>query len=652
VYETSSLIEMHARRPRILSGEGAILEDRASQWNASASIINTRLEKLGGVGTYERVIQHLKGQGDSQAENTAPAAFKLIKDSYLVRITCRHNDPERVAVSANAFAEVTQLLAFEENKIDSDNAVAWMETQAATQKKVLEDAGKALVDFRSRNKLDILESKKETAADKVLALNQELVAIRSQEVQAKDFYAAIEAGTLPPATPGADICEQRIAEWRAAMTARDALLVKYRAGHPKILAAVEAIAVRRAEAKKAVDQARAAARSRLDLLGEQAGSIEIEVEKARAQSAEFDLQLLNMNVEFESLERAKASAEITYTGILRRIEDARRSADENTTTVKIVEKALIPKFPVYPKVGMMLTLGLLLGLGCGVGVSFLREVFDDLIGSSRDIEETLGLRILGLVPYRKDAVRKELAKASMREGSHVITEAFATIRGLLCSPQYREKTTSLLITGTAPAEGKTVIACNLAITFARSGVKTLLVDFDLRRPRIERIFSEIKDAEALLDILKMEKPDIADFCRLPCSTECNNLDVIISRADHSSTPAEVMGTPVIQHFMRWAKETYDQVIFDCPPHGLLGDAGVLASQVGGVIVVCRANKSRRHSLRQAAQYFGDIGANVLGVVVSAVKFGTGGYFNSSSYYHNDYYQPKYYVPEEAPGVGE
>ena len=90
--------------------------------------------------------------------------------------------------------------------------------------------------------------------------------------------------------------------------------MKYRAGHPKILAAVEAIAVRRAEAKKAVDQARAAARSRLDLLGEQAGSIEIEVEKARAQSAEFDLQLLNMNVEFESLERAKASAEITYTG--------------------------------------------------------------------------------------------------------------------------------------------------------------------------------------------------------------------------------------------------------------------------------------------------------------------------------------------------
>lgn len=653
IYQASGLIEMHARRPRILDREGAILEDRAYSWK-SESIINTRIQKLRGKETRERVVQYLREKGDAQPQHLAAASFSQIPESFLVRITCRHTDPERAAVSADAYAEVTRKLALEENRADSENAVAWLKSQAAAQKEVLEEAEATLMDFRTRHKLDLVLSRKTTASVKVERLNSELVGIRSRQVQAQDLCTTLDnidinidaMGKLPSSTPGADVIRQSVAQWRRAIADRETLLVKYRPQHPKVQAAGQVVSVRRNEVLEAVEQAGRSAQANVDLLKQQAASIKEEMETYRALTAELELKIVQLNGELDGLQRAKQTANMSYQGILRRIEEARLSADENTTTVKIVEQASVPVAPVSPNARSLFMFSLLLGLIAGGGLAFLKELLDDLISSSGDIEESLGLRVLGLVPYREKAARRDLARTTLKQGSHAMAEAFASIRTLLCSSHNRESTTSLLVTSTAPEEGKTVVACNLAITFARSGMKTLLVDFDLRRPRIGRIFSEIQDAEPLLAVLKDEEAGNDDFSRLPRSTDCRNLDVITNRADKEISPAEIVGGATVERFMKWAVESYDQVVFDSPPHGLLSDAGVLAGQVSGVLLVCWANKTRRHSLRQAARHFDELGANVLGVVVNGVKFGRNGYFGSYDYYHRGYYQPKYHEAEQ------
>jgi len=653
IYQASSMIEMHTRRPRILNQEGGILEDRATSWKYADSIVNTRLRKLNSIGTRERVAQYLAEQKMPEPSDVSTAEFSLIPESFLVKVSCRHPDPERAAVSANAYAAVTKILAIEENRLDSDSAVAWLETQVATQKVALEAADQAILDFRSHNKLDLLSSRKRTEAAQVMALNGELVRLDSQQLQVRDLCATLQeldvavadVDKIPPSAHGAELLQQRIVEWRTAQSDREALLAKYRPEHPRVIAADKAIEVQQAKMLKAVARAHTSAQARLHLLERQASSIEQEMETARTQSAELELQIIRLNGQLESLLRVKAGASLSYTGIQRRMEEARLVADENTTRVKLVELAQVPTSPVSPIARRLLMMGLLLGLTIGGGIAFLKEIMDDLVGSSSEIEELLGLRVLGLVPLKKRIIRRKLATACMREGSHLMTETFAGIRALLCSPQYRPFSTSLLITSTAPEEGKTIIASNLAITFARSGLKTLLVDFDLRRPRIEKIFFKMPPEHSLLDILKLDNPTTADFVQLPAASECKNLDVIVSRHDSEVTPAEIMGGSTVEHFIAWAKESYDQVVFDCPPHGLLGDAGVLAAQVDGVLAVCRINQSRRHSLRQAAQHFDDIGANLLGVVANGVPLGKGGSLGSYGYGNRDYYQPDYHLPD-------
>ena len=653
IYAATGLIEMRPRRPRIVKGADAVLDDRSYSWKGEA-IINTRLQKFRGRKMREQVVRHLKESGDPSPMNVAAPVFSLIPESYLVRITCRHTDPERAALSANAYVAVAQAVTFEENKAESRNAVAWLEEQAAAQHKVLERADRALVEFRGNSKTDVLASRQKAAKDKLLQLSEKLVEIQGKLILAVDVCETLDnmsvdfdqIGKLPASAPHADEIHTTLGRWRTAVTERDALLVKYRPQHPKAIAAEKVVEVHRKEVLGSMRRARDTAHANVQLLEQQAASLEPEIHQQRGIVADQELQMVKLNGTLTALQRAQKLADISYQGLLRRIEEARLSADEDTTTVSLVQEAVVPVAPVSPHVRRILMNGILLGLMAGVGLALLKEMLDDPITSTADVETALGLRVLGVIPLSKNVSREKLALESLREGSHAVTEAFAGVRAVLCSPKYKEDSKAILVTSTGPEDGKTVVACNLAIAFARSSMKTLLIDFDLRRPRIRGIFPDGEDAESLADMLLHEGVGEWDFGRLVRQTDCSNLDVAAGGPPKKNVSvAEVVGVDSVQRFLDWAKASYDQVIIDSPPYGLISDAGVLAGQVDGVLLVCWADRSRKHSLRHATQQLEDIGANVMGVVVNAVRFDRGSFFGRYDYYHREYDRGKHYDSE-------
>ena len=195
-----------------------------------------------------------------------------------------------------------------------------------------------------------------------------------------------------------------------------------------------------------------------------------------------------------ALERERDAADMSYKGILNRIEEARLSADENTATMKIVEPARVPEKPIWPKKSVVLAVAVFLGLAAGVGLAFFTDTMEDHVTSPADIEQDLGLKMIGVVPHAALGRRDNVFTADFAERFGVLAEAFAGIRGLLDSPQYESVSRSVLITSTAPGEGKTLSSCSLGVMSAKSGRRTLLVDFDLRRPRIVRAFGLKEDS--------------------------------------------------------------------------------------------------------------------------------------------------------------
>ncbi|MFC1497523.1 GumC family protein [Verrucomicrobiota bacterium] len=631
-----------------------VAQDESLGGVRSYDIFNTRLEKFKGNSMRKRVAERLAQMGVEDPTNAAVATISLVPDSYLMRFTCRDADPGRAAVRANVFGEMAEEISLEENRALSDKAVVWLRAQAISKQVLLDKADNALIAFRRENKIDLLESQKKTAEQSVMNLSLEFEVADGEANQAESLAVPLNTfgtnltmiGELPDETPRGLEIRKKLGEWRGAKTERDNLLIKYRPQHPKITEVNKQIGVLEKQLLIVLNEARLAAQQSLILLTNKANSLRHRIEEQRQLASELDLRIIGLKGQVSALERERQVAENSYQSILKRIEEARLSADENTTTAILSERAIVSTTPVYPRPLRLLSLGLFVSLLLGVGIAMIREWLDDYVTTAWEVEEAIGAYVLGLVPLSKQTKRKEVALSCLHDHSQEMTEAFAGMRTTLDSPQFLQESRSIVITSTAPEAGKTIVACNLAIMFARGGSKTLLVDLDLRRPQIGTVFSVGRDVHNLTDVLSVPTAGDNEFDTLPIASECENLDLVWSKSATKVSVVDTIASDQLKRFVNWAEKKYDHVVFDMPPHGMISDAGVVSRYVGGVIVVCSANRTRKRALRQTLRHFHDLNAEVLGVVINRISFGWISRLGGYDYYHRDYYSTHYYQSGE------
>jgi capsular exopolysaccharide synthesis family protein len=300
------------------------------------------------------------------------------------------------------------------------------------------------------------------------------------------------------------------------------------------------------------------------------------------------------------------------------------------SNVTVLDGAMVPEIPIWPRKGLLIFLGVMLGAVGGMGVAFLLEYMDDSVRTQEDLEATLGLPLLGYVPRmegrRSDLARRDLV--SHREPKSTISEFFRTIRtGILYSSNGDLK--SLMVTSAGPKEGKTTNAINLAITLAAGGSRVLLVDGDLRRARIHQAFG-VPNEKGLSDLLT-GGGRLEDLVQ---ETDVENLHLLTS-GPLPPNPAEILGTPAMRGFLEEASEAYDRVILDTPPVVAVTDACILASSVDGVIQVVASSKTSRKVLERGKSQLQSVGARLLGVILNDVRVKRSGY---DSYYYAGYYR--------------
>ncbi len=646
VFEARALIEMSVRGQRIL---GDVISQDVGQ---SSEVFNTRLGRLRGdrfgLLAEERFKllwdRHAKPTPGDEIPRFAKMSYDLIRMSRLVQLKARANNKLVAAISANAAAEAAELFFQQENQDLSNAAVQWLERQAEVQKLQVTKADDGLLAFRSENNLDTLEAGQEADRQSLLSLNQMLVSYDAELLRAQEYLKAVEAVNiqgmdleagvqLPGSLPNRDAILEQIRMFRSALLQRQALLQVKTERHPDVQTIDRTIRDLGLAIRGEMEEAKASFLQQIRVLEGQRKAVSTRITDLTKRVAQQEFHLVERKARLSTLMREKDAAEIAYKSVLQRIEEARLAADENTATLKVVERASPPDQPVHPRLMLILPVGVMGGLALGFFIALGLEAVEDRIFSIAELEAGITSRIIGIIPHITGGKRQDLAMISLNQRFGQVAEAFNAVRVLLDHvnanrlKEIKKKGHAhpggqvVMFCSASPSEGKTVSATNVAITSARAGQRTLLIDCDMRRPRLGRVFEEALKAkggepEAYSLLHHLSKEDQKDYASIIVPGPIDDLDLMASVPSMEINPADLLGGGKIRNLLLWARQHYDRVIIDSPPIGIISDGLVLSSLSDGVVVVCRAGQTRHRALRHVLLQFKGVGSPVIGIIVN------------------------------------
>jgi len=327
--------------------------------------------------------------------------------------------------------------------------------------------------------------------------------------------------------------------------------------------------------------------------------------------------------ELSRLETILAGYRTSYVGLLQSYEQMRLTAAQTAYNVSVFRRADAPDEPVRPRPVLNTALAGAVGAMLAVGVAFLVEYMDDTVKTPEDVSRALNLDTLGVIG--KLAKGTEELVAVTRPLSPV-SEAFRVLRTNIRFSSVDKPLRTLLVTSAGPTEGKSTTAANLAAVMAQAGLKVVVMDADLRRPRLHQMFG-IHPRGGLTGSLLEGNMD----GRLQPS-QVEGL-AVLPAGDRPPNPSELLGSRRLQELLSLLTQHVDVVVIDSPPVLPVADAAVLAQSVDGVLLVVDAGETRRGVAQHAVDSLRQVGANVIGAVLNRVPTRKGGYY----YYYHEYY---------------
>ncbi len=642
VYRATATVEMMVRPKQAYRATAVYNETEGS----ADEILNTRLVKLRSRAVIDMVAERVRadfpnlGLSDEEMYMLLFSSVTMSprRNTRLIDISATHTKPEVAQAIANAYSLTAEKFALEQNRSAADEAVSYLKATREARRRSIEEADQAALDFRVANKIDVMESQKRTIESILMQMNSSLATMESGETKGIEILSILDeaakdpekASSLPESVPRSEEIADAQKHLQNVMAERDALLRRYTAKHPDVIEKDAVLAVAQRQYSDAVGRARETAEANLKLLRQQIAALRLKKEQNEAESSALEVQIVSARMQFEQLQRDCGVNETIYNSLLRREEEAQLAIDQSATTTTVVNQAILPTTPISPKASVAFSAGPIAGFILGFLFILIIDRFEDRITGTSDIEEHMNTKVLALIPHVPHAKREILAQMSVARRFSRVAEAFAGLRSLLDSPRYRNLTKSVLVVSTQPAEGKTITSCNIAAASALAGRKTLLIDFDMRRPRLARIFGLRENHPASL-LHTLYDGDKSKFPSLPIPSGTANLDIVTSRSSSKISPSDLLGSSIVVDFVKWACDNYDRVVIDSPPFGLVSDSIVLGTLVGSVILICRPDRSRFLAIRHALRRFTEAGSRVLGVVVNDVDFGRGAYVSNYDY---------------------
>ncbi len=313
--------------------------------------------------------------------------------------------------------------------------------------------------------------------------------------------------------------------------------------------------------------------------------------------------------------------------------------------LKITTSAIKPTEPIGPQRNRNIIVAFLVSLAAGIGLAFLLDYLDDSIRTSDDIGRHLGLPTLALIPHQASNEKRKLALTAksgnpntsmalvaLEDTRSAMAESYRHLRTSLLFSSAGKPPQTILVTSSQPSEGKTTTAINTAITLAQSGADVVIIDCDLRRPRLHNHF-DLDNTAGLTNYLSGEKNTDLLMKPYPGLPKLK----IITSGPIPPNPAELLSSNEMKNLLQFLRGNFKHVIIDSPPAISFTDAAILSTLVDGVVLVAMAGKSSIHLMRRFKQRLSNIGARIYGVVLNGIKsdsveYGYYGYGYTYNYY--------------------
>ncbi len=341
-------------------------------------------------------------------------------------------------------------------------------------------------------------------------------------------------------------------------------------------------------------------------------------------------------VKFHMLQRDLATNQALYEALLGRMKDAAVAATMVPSNIAVIDPSEPPLMPYKPKPRLYLSFALLLGTILGIGTAFFLEYLDDSIKTVEELEKISHIPSLGMIPLAENG---ELPKSALETIAYFdpksqISEAVSHIRSSIMLSASSTAPQAIIVTSCNPSEGKTTTTCNIAIALSRGDRKSVLIDCDLRKPRLHRVFKQ-SNKRGLSNYLTGS----ATLEEITKTTEIPNL-YLIPAGPTPPSPGDLLASDTFKKMVELLRQQYQQVIIDSPPMIGFADARVLSSLADGVVLVFKHHSTTRDSARLAVQMLSQNNAPILGSILTMVKkehLGYGAYYSYYKHY-NKYYE--------------
>jgi len=557
-----------------------------------------------------------------------------IRNSRLVDLRYRLSDPGLATRIVNTMAKNYIEQNLEYKFLASKEASDWLGERLAEQRKQVEQSETALQRYREQNDAISLEDRENIVVQKLSDLNAAVTQAKTERFQKQALYNQLQSlanngGTLDtfPAILSNSYIQQQKAELAQLQTQYTQLSEKLGEKHPDIIKVRSAIQLAQAkldgEIGKVVQSVRNEYQSALAKENSLIGALN--QQKAEA------LTMNRKAIDYGVLERDVQSSKQIYESLLQRAKETGVSTELKTSNIRVVDEAEQPRVPASPRKLLNLTLALFGGGIFAVGIAFFFEYVDSRIKTPDEIKAHLGLAPLGMVPALDPKTwtgGEPLISQGVPPG---FAEAIRAIRTNVLFSSAEEGTRTLVITSTGPGEGKTMIAANLAIAFAQAGQRVLLIDADMRRPRVHETFRQ-KQEPGLSNLMVGHSPPSA------CIRKSGVPGLwLLTSGRIPPNPAELLGSQRFKEFIRSLGDHFDSVIIDSPPVIAVTDAVIAASAATGIVFVVGAEMTSRQAARTAIQQLENARPCFVGAVLNRVELERNAYYYSS-YYRREYTQ--------------
>lgn len=545
-----------------------------------------------------------------------------VPNSMLVQIDFEDPDPafaQRV-VNAVALAYKDQNVQYKDKIVEG--ATRDLEVSAEQKKAEVAGALAARIAFEQRHNMGSVDVSKESIDERMKKLEADLTEVRSEIDRLGARWGELSAyakGSDPFKVSSKDILESdviRLLKTQIAGVEAElaALRTRYLDKHPDVVAKEEQLAKLRAIARQEVQNLAQSAQKQLAQKKKVEAGLVQRLDEARAEQGRISVLAL----EYTRLKETEQQVKDTEALIARRLSEMKESAKFEANNVRVLDEATLPTAPVSPRRGIALAASFVIGLILAVGFALLVDYADATVKDWKDLEERLGHKVLGVVPVIGTRPSRAASAADQRERDLFIhqnptstaAEASRSLRTNLLFMSTAKKLETLLITSASPAEGKSMMAAHVATSMAASGSRVLLVEADMRRPRLAQSFKVRGDLGLSTALVSADPID-----RYVQATEVAGLD-LLPCGPVPPNPTELLHTPRFAALLAELRQRYDTVIFDSPPLLPVADGLVLAQRVDGVLVVVRAGQTSRHALRHALRGLAAVEAPILGMVLN------------------------------------